>query len=330
MVNVSIHPSQHPQCVENELLRCLNARSVNPKFHYLTYKQSEKWLRLHAAYSPSRIDPKCAAIYDEAFAAIAGLVSTPLVELIGLGCGGGQKDARILRALCAPDRDISYVPCDASVALVLTAREAALGASPRAQCYPLVCDLASADMSEALASLAYQRGNAPEHSRVISFFGMVPNFEPSVIFPRIAPLLTGSSWLLLSANLAPGPDYDAGMRTILPGYDNALTRDWLLQFLFDIGVEPSDGTIQFGVEEGEANLKRVTADFQFASDQAFTVQGRDFNFASGEKIRLFYSYRYTAARMAASLDLHGIEVLRQWATPSDEEAVFLCRRSQPP
>jgi uncharacterized SAM-dependent methyltransferase len=326
MVSVSIHSSQFPQNVERELLECLHTRQVHQKFHYLTYKQSEKWLELHRAYAPSRVDADCAAIYDQAFAAAAGRVGAARVEVVGLGCGGGQKDARLIRMLAARQRLISYVPCDVSLALVLIAREAAGSAAPAVACNPLVCDLAAApDLPQAVESLTAQDGRAGAVSRVISFFGMVPNFEPALILPRVASLMSDQAWLLLSANLAPGPDYDAGMQRILPGYDNTLTRDWLLMFLFDLGVEASDGIVHFGIEDGQEKLKRVIADFQFARSRRLTIYGRTFAFEAGDKIRLFYSYRYTPGRIVSVLERCGLAVVDQWAAASGEEGVFLCK-----
>ncbi len=329
MVNVSIHPSQFPQNVENELLQCLRTRHVNPKFHYLTRRQAAKWLELHRAYSPSRADADCAAIYDNAFAAAANCAAGSRVEVLGLGCGGGQKDARLIRLLAAPRRILLYVPCDASVALVLTAREAVAGATPDVSCHPLVCDLAPArDLPKTVELLTGSDASPEKALRIISVFGMVPNFEPSIILPRVASLMSEDTLLLLSANLAPGPDYNAGMRGILPGYDNELTRDWLLMFLIDLGIERSDGAVQFGVEDGQEGLKRVVADFHFSRSRRLTVSGEAFAFEAGDKIRLFYSYRYTPERLASSLNRSGAQVVDQWTAPSGEEAVFLCKRGR--
>src|SRR5881397_2559453 len=99
-IRILIHPSQFPDAVCAELHRSLRERAINHKFHYETHKQAEKWLALHEAYSPARTDPNCAAIYDAAFAAAASIVKeSNSVHLIGLGCGGGQKEARLLRFL---------------------------------------------------------------------------------------------------------------------------------------------------------------------------------------------------------------------------------------
>ena len=97
--NVVIHASQFPEKVRRDLLASLRTRHVNHKFHYDSVKQTQKWLALHQACSPARNDADCAAIYDRAFAAAAARVKSKAVHVIGLGCGGGQKDTRLLKLL---------------------------------------------------------------------------------------------------------------------------------------------------------------------------------------------------------------------------------------
>ena len=94
---------------------------------------------------------------------------------------------------------------------------------------------------------------------------MLPNFEPQAVLPRLSALLRPHDRLLLGANLAPGQDYDAGVRRILPQYDNALARDWLMTFLLDLGVERTDGEVRFAIEDrpDAPGLKRVRAAFHF-------------------------------------------------------------------
>src|ERR1041385_3019293 len=94
--NVTIHASQFPEAVRRHLIQSLRARAVNHKFHYDSVKQTQKWLALHQAFSPSRNDADCAAIYDRSFQAAVKPIKSKAAHLIGLGCGGGQKDSRLL------------------------------------------------------------------------------------------------------------------------------------------------------------------------------------------------------------------------------------------
>lgn len=319
--HVAIHPSQFPEAIRRDLLESLRARRVNHKFHYDSAKQTQKWLVLHQAHSPSRNDADCAATYDAAFVGASEHIGAREIHLIGLGCGGGQKDTRLLKLLRERGATVNYTPSDVSTAMVLVAREAALTVVEDELCLPLVCDLATADdLPEVLAT-----HHASRITRLITFFGMIPNFEPGDILPKLAALLRPDDWLLFSANLAPGLDYAAGVQHVLPQYDNPLTRDWLLTFLLDLGIERGDGELRFTIED-DSGLKRIVARFHFTRARRIDMENDVFEFPSGETIQLFFSYRYTPALARAALKVPGLIVESQWGTQSEEEGVFLCRR----
>ena len=351
VVNVVIHASQFPEKVRRDLLASLRARQVNHKFHYDSVKQTQKWLALHQEYSPSRNDADCRAIYEKGFQAAAAQIKAKSVHVIGLGCGGGQKDTQLLKLLKARDREIFYTPCDVSTAMVLTARRTALAVVPEKNCFPFVCDLATAnDLPVTLA-----RRSGAKTARLFTFFGMIPNFEPQIILPKLAALIRKNDFLLFSANLAPGKNYAAGMKKVLPQYDNPLTRDWLMTFLLDLGVGRNDGKLRFKIETcssrreeaptsrsisakkkpglltssptmEEVELKRVVANFHFTRRCRLEIENTMFDFRAGESIRLFFSYRYTPERVCKVLARYGLEVRGQWTTGSEEEGVFLCRK----
>lgn len=322
VVRVAIHASQSPEAVRRDLLTSLRCREVNHKFHYDSVKQTNKWLALHQIYSPSRNDADCAATYDRAFAAAAQLIRPRSVHLIGLGCGGGQKDTRLLRLLKAKGKSVSYTPSDVSVAMTLVANRAAMSVVGVENSFPLVCDLATAaDLKEVL------RVHGPwRRARLLTFFGMIPNFEPQEILPKLARLVRRGDFLLFSANLAPGADYAAGVEKILPQYDNEPTREWLITFLLDLGVERTDGELRFAVERGAKSLRRVVARFKFGRSRRIQVEGETFTFRRDEEVRLFFSYRYSPELARRNLAAHGLEICDQWITASEEEGVFLCRR----
>ncbi|HEX3717389.1 MAG TPA: L-histidine N(alpha)-methyltransferase [Verrucomicrobiae bacterium] len=318
-LSVAVHSSQLPETVQRELIDGLRHRRVAPKFHYQSYIQSQKWITLHNAWAPSQKDADCAGAYDRAFEKVLELLLPRRLQVIGLGCGAGEKEARLLALLAQHGKALSYNPCDVSLPLLLTATEEAQRAVPNMPHTPLMCDMAMADD---LPTVFYELQDKP--GRLITFFGMIPNFEPNEIMPRLAALVRPGDLLLFSANLAPGPDYDTGVRQILPGYDNPETRDWLLTFLFDIGVEPADGALEISVEDS-GQFKRVVADFHFKRDRDLTVYGEHIEFREGESLRLFFSYRYTPEKIGLLLNAHKLEVAGQWISKSEEEGVFLCR-----
>jgi uncharacterized SAM-dependent methyltransferase len=322
VASVRIHASQFPENVRRDLLTSLRTRRVNHKFHYDSVKQTQKWLALHQAHSPTRTDVDCQAVYEQGFNAAVEKMKSKAVHVIGLGCGGGQKDTRLLKRLKNRGRKISYIPCDVSTAMVLVARQAALAVVPEQNCFPFVCDLATTDDLPAMLTT--------RHPLLVTFFGMIPNFEPQIILPELASLVRPKDLLLFSANLAPGKNYAAGVEKILPQYDNPLTRDWLLTFLLDLGVGLGDGELRFSVAAGALGLKRVVADFHFIRRCRIEVENIVFNFRAGETFRLFFSYRYTPKRVCTVLARYDLDVCGQWIAPSEEEGVFLVRRGGVP
>ena len=320
-IQVAIHPSQFPEQVRADLWNSLRGRQINHKFHYDSYRQTRKWLELHQAYAPSRNDPDCAACYDAGFATVSKAIASAAVNVIGLGCGGGQKDTRLLGLLHSLRR--AYTPVDVSTAMVLVAAQTA--AETTRDIYPTVCDLAT---TKDLAALLDSHGRAG-YRRVLTFFGMMPNFEPDQVLPKLAALLRPGDLFLLSANLAPGTDYPAGVQKVLPLYHNQLTSDWLLMFLFDLGVERSDGILEWAVAPCPAgnDLLRISASFRFHQPRCLAVEGETFDLAAGDTILLFFSYRYTAQRLQDQLSRYGLAVDGQWITRSGEEGVFLAHKS---
>jgi L-histidine Nalpha-methyltransferase len=326
LAHVTVHRSQFPEQVRHDLLQSLRSRQVNHKFHYDSLRQVRQWLALHQACAPSRVDPDCAAIFDHGFTAAAARIAASKVQLVSLGCGGGRKDARLLQTLCRTGKKVSYTPIDVGLAMVLAALQTVLEAMPETNCSPLVCDLASAeDLPVVLDEIVTEPS-----PRLLSFLGMIPNFEPQAIMPRLASLVRPQDCLLLSTNLAPGRDYAAGLQRILPLYDNDLTRDWLMTFLLDLGIEISAGKLDFVIENSRTlGGKRVAAYFHFTTRQVIGIEDESVEFRSGDSLRLFFSYRHTVALIHDLLRPHGLEVLDQWMAPSQEEAVFLVARARP-
>lgn len=320
---VAVHASQFPEKVTEDLLESLRSRKIAHKFHYDSVKQTQKWLALHQQYSPSRNDAACRNAYENSFKTVARQVSGKTAHVIGLGCGGGQKDTALIKKLKVPGRKVFYTPCDVATAMVLTARRTALSILPENCCLPLVCDLQNADDLPPAFNLAA----AGKAVRVITFFGMIPNFEPQEIMPKLASLVRRGDFLLFSANLAPGENYAEGVRKILPQYDNGPTRDWLTTFLWDLGIERADGGLSFGIETGNAGLKRVVAGFKFQRTRQIRVHDKSFTFRRGQVIRLFFSYRYTPERIRTILARRQLRITEEWILDSEEEGIFLCRKT---
>jgi L-histidine Nalpha-methyltransferase len=315
-VNVTIDESQFPEIVHGQLADSLRAREINHQLHYQSYRQAEKWHALHQAYAGLETNPDTKAIYEAAFRKTQELIRP--ARIAGLCCGYAEKEVRLLQFF---PKGISFIACDTSVPIVLKAAEAAAKVIGESNCARLVCDVqAATDISKILAQ--------PPGPNLFTFFGSIHNFEPDVIFPRLASLLKPGDFLLFSANMVPGPNTAENIMRIVPQYDNGMTFDWAFQLLADLGISKGDGVWKVQVEPcpTDAGLPRITLYFIFEGACSISVENERFRFNSGEALRVFYSYRYTPQKIHEWLSRVQLRCAEQWIGKSGEEGVFLAKK----
>lgn len=321
---VFVHPSQFPGKVHQDYVEGFVRREINHKFHYDSVKQSRKWLALHDSFSPVRTSADGMLCYDRCFDRVREKIGAGAdLDIIGLGCGGGDKDTRLLTALAGGAGTMTYYPVDVSLSLSLLSAHKARDGVRDIEVMPIVCDLLSA--ADLLSCLRPERAG---RRRVITFFGMMPNFLPHEILPLLATFIADDDLLLMSANLAPGGDYLAGIRHILPQYDNHLTRDWLITILLDAGVDEADGEIRFSIKADPVNpeISRVNAVFHVRRHVDLRIDGRPIAWRPGDEVRLFFSYRYTSGKLDTVLQRHALKLVDCWEASSHEEGVYLVGR----
>ncbi|MCU0787772.1 MAG: L-histidine N(alpha)-methyltransferase [Verrucomicrobia bacterium] len=322
--SLTIHESQWPDSLATHLRDSLRRREVNPKFHYESPRQVRRWLRLHEAHSPARREADFRGTYPPAFNVVLEQLGREAVQLIGLGCGGGQKETALLRALVDGNRNVGFLAADVSPGMVISTLQAAWQHLDPTRCSGWVGDL---PLAHDLGAFIEAR-TIPGARRVITFFGLIPNFEPEVTRTVLQRLVRPGDLVLCSANLAPGPDYRRGVEQVMPQYDNDLTRDWLGLLLADLGILDA-GEICFRIEEAPvgSGLLRIQADFVFQRAASAHVEGDSFAFEARDVLRLFFSYRHTPATLASLLAPASLEPEASWVSASGEEGVFLLRSS---
>lgn len=316
---VLVHASRYPARVRSAYLASFRTRRMNHQFHYDTEKQAQQWLSIHEAFSPARRDEDCINTYQTAFSAASKIVSNRPLIVLSLGCGGGQKDLALLRELRNPE-GIQYFPTDVSLPLALTAHTLITNENSFIKSQPAVLDISQTERLNELLPL-----NAP---RLITFFGMLPNFEPEEVLPQLSQVIRADDYLLVSANLAPGADYASGVEKVLPQYDNAQTRRWVATVLLDAGLELDASEIEFVIADNGL-LKRIEAAYRFTKSQTIRIDEVKFTFEPGERFQLFFSYRHTPKLLRDLFAPYKLEVVQEWITDSGEEGVFLLRKRQP-
>jgi SAM-dependent methyltransferase len=299
-----------------EVEESLRAGRLDPRLLYVTARQAALWREVALRHSPVQHRPAFAQIYDEAFAQIAGRFSrAPDIALAGLGCGTGEKEARLALRLRPPPetRPLFFSAIDVSEDLVREASErlATAGAELRGS---FVCDLGRVETWRPW--LDERLGPGP---RLLTFFGLVPNFTPSDLGRLLRGALRPGDLLLASAHLAPASGEDeaalgAAMEAVRPQYDNPETLAWLNAVRETWGLEDRIGAPEIRVGEVEG----VAA---FIGQAAWKTEQRT------GPLRLFHSLRYTPRSFEELLRREGCGGERLALTPCREEgiwAVSLC------
>lgn len=299
----------HVSSRDERLLASLLSRRIHPSLHYETDEQAQKWLALHRRHSPAANTPDTIQLYAEATRHIASRMTPGPVEVVSLGCGGGNKDLPLLESLlhrgCVP----RYIPCDISERLAGEASSNVAKLGPLVECAPVLCDL---ERSAELAAFLDARPHAP---RIILFFGILPNMEPATATKCLRPLLRLGDRLLLSANLASDP------RDALPQYNNPETRDWLLTLLHDLGVADDAGALRFEIQAVDG-LPRITAIHEFQKAIPVVTQGSKVEFRDGDTLRLFFSNRHTPQLVHVWMRDFGLTGIEEWINARGDEGIF--------
>ncbi|MEM6405966.1 MAG: L-histidine N(alpha)-methyltransferase [Pseudomonadota bacterium] len=322
------HSSQFPDQIAREHEESFLQRRINHKFHYHTTYQSQQWLDLHNTYSPAQDNQGYHQAYKQCFYTALDRLNHDTFDFISLGCGGGEKEV-LLHTMLTRAKQTSiakYYPVDVSHSLTITAAQKMRQEDSELIIQPMVCDLLH---TEELLSYMPRSGGA----RLITFFGMIPNFNPDQILPVLTHFLAPGDLLLFSANLAPGDHYASGVESVLPQYNNSKTKSWLMSVLQDVGISQSDGEITVTIETDSAepgvdttSLKKITAYFTVKRLIRLKINDKTIHWQPGERVQLFFSYRYTTSLVKSYLKKYNIQVLHDWEFSNQEEGLYLCRR----
>jgi len=323
MVEIDSHPSVESDALRREAAAALRENRIDPKFLYVTPRQAELWREVFLRHSPLHGNAEFARIYREAFAKVAEQIGAKKCFLVGLGCGTGLKELEFHSALTARGGETLFAAIDASRDLVRESAErlVAAGAAHRRS---LVCDLAQAgDMGRWLDDVG---GGLP---RVITFFGLFPNFSPSVITRLFRAILRPGDLLLASAHLAPVTDetsdgIPAAMNSVLPQYDNPETLAWLRAALEEAGLENLVAPPEMKIDRIE-EIPAFIASARWKSDAPFDRWGHRYKPKPDEPLRVFYSLRYTPALFEDLLGRERFDAERLALTACRQEAIWSIR-----
>jgi uncharacterized SAM-dependent methyltransferase len=293
--------------------------AVDHLFHYRGERQAQLWLAVHRAHAPLFADDAYAAIFASLYETLISQISGPGVHVVALGPGAGSKESLLLQALGGAGIAVRYTPIDASLELACLSADAAPASVETVD--PVAGDLSL------LASIGpWLDDRSGDRPRIVTAFGISPNFAPSELFARCRGVLRPGDRLLLSANLAGTSEEDGAYaracEAILPQYDNEPTKRWLRQILHDWDLSAALSEPSFTIESIDG-VRGFIAASRWLRDVAFDWEGRAFSAAAGDRLRLFFSLRYTPARLSHALEGNGLARGAGFVTPDGREGVWI-------
>jgi hypothetical protein len=317
MPDVRIDESVTPAAHRAGLVNALEQRRVDNRFHYVGDLAAARWRHLASSHSPAHDDADGLRAYDDAArTAMAALADGP-VHIVGVACGDGVKERRLLGALAATGRaGISATPVDVSVPLVTAAADAMASVPGVDATDAVAVDITLVDDLSPL--LAPRRAGG----RVVTLFGVISTLGPDALRPAVS-LLEPGDLLMVSANLI--PDHDGARAAIMAQYDNAATREWLTTVLREIGIDDA-GPIAFRWDEtpgGPVIVGEVTPRRPCVAE----VDGVTVGLPPDEPIRVLESFRHTPPALSSLLAQEALEVVAIAVSPSGEEGVAVARRA---
>jgi SAM-dependent methyltransferase len=321
---IDFYPLAQDQVLQLNAIEALQSNWIDPKFLYVTPRQAELWRQVFLKHSPIHANPEFARIYRNAFARIAAQLKGQKMSLVGLGCGTGLKELEFFTSLQAQGCEVIFSAIDVSHDLVLESVEKLSNAGAGHQ-RSLVCDLTQTTFLEDWFNDMENR-----LPRVLTLFGLVPNFSPLAVTRLLHSVLRPGDILLASAHLAPvrtenPEEIPAAMNSILPQYDNPETMTWLNAALqvwnLDTLVEPPE--MKVGELEG---IPAFLAFAQWRSVAPFERWGHRFSPKIEDPLRLFFSLRYTPMLFETVLRGSGFIVELLSITSCRQEAIWYIRR----
>ena len=314
--DVMVHESVHPDALAAELRDGLVAGSVATRQHYVTPRQARRWREIAAAFSPARNESDGVPVYDAINGLIADRVGAEGAHVIGLGCGDGAKERRLLDSL-AGRGPLTATAVDVSLPLVQVAVDRLSAAAGTALGRPVVCDLGLA-----AADLPAMVGDAPG-ARIVTLYGILPGMAAFEAMAAALALLRPGDMLALSANLL--PEGEGAMERIVAQYDNAPTRRWLEVLLEDSGLERGEFDIRIGPlgDPGTGATAAVGAWLEPVHEIDLKLEAGEVRLEPGSRVQLLRSARHTPEGLAALVEAAGLELLALEVSPTGEEGVAL-------
>lgn len=277
---------------------------VPTRMLYETPRQVRKWRELASTFSPASRQDDGAAAYREVHAHAVDILGGADVQLVGLACGDGRKEASLSSLLEAGSRaPVSAVLVEGSLPLIQLAATRVTGGASTVLGKAILADLDS--VGPALGALVPREGDS---RRAITLYGVLPGMDADRAISLGASLMGSGDILLISANSEPADS--VASNSILEQYDNEPTRAWIGLMLEDLGIDALPGEIDFSIDSPSGNPDSRTI-------EATVPYGK------ASRLRVFRSARHGADALRSLIESNGLHLERLVVSRSGEETVAI-------
>ena len=291
--------------IADEFVASFQARRLAEKFFYWFPLSVRAWLALcsDGAY---RNFTRSHSLIAQSVRDLARYTPAGPVEVVSLGAGQGDKDLMLLAGLREEGRRASYLPVDASQALLEMACQGALAAG-----FPARGIKADVTRADHLAALAADPETPPPPRLVLMLGNTLGAFDPPAAAGALRGLLRPGDLLLVDGEVY------AEAETVA-GYDNPLNRRFAWAPLHAVGIGEGDGELRFEVREDARlpGLHPLAKYFEARRDVAARLGGETLAVRAGERIEMNHSYKYAADAFLRILD--GAGLAPRWRGTSED------------
>jgi uncharacterized SAM-dependent methyltransferase len=300
---ISIQTLLTENAIADDFVSSLRSRRLSEKFFYWFPLSVRAWLALcsDGAY---RNFVRSRSLIARSANELAGSLADGALEVLSLGSGQGDKDLLLLEAARARGLDVTYIPIDASQALLEMACEAGGGAG--IPTHGIKADFTRAEHLTALAPSP----DAP--ARLVLLLGnTLGAFDPLAEAEAVRRLMRPQDRLLVDGEIY------AGGQTVA-GYDNPLNRQFAWAPLHAVGLGEDDGEIVFQDMQDDRlpGLHPLRKHFLARREAVARIAGEALEIQPGERIEMNHSYKYAADTFPWILGRAELEV--SWRALSDD------------
>jgi hypothetical protein len=316
-LDVRVHHNMHPAEAAMQAERSIGAGSVPTRLLYESPSQARAWRSLAMSLSPAAKLDDGARAYSEIHSLAASMIGEDPVQIVGLGCGDGSKEAD-LASRVAPNCPSSTALVDVSLPLIQFAVTNVVNASNSDIDPPVIVDLESAGSE--LGQVIERNGST---RRLITLYGILPWLGGVRIREVLGSMVGPDDLVCVSANLVPGSG--EGFSEALSQYDNQPTREWLELLLERLGVRELKSRLRFElVQDQESGSGRVIVGvIDVEAGTRLNLDDAEIPVEEGRDLQVFKSIRHRPDDLADFCDSAGLDLERLVTSPSGQEGVAL-------